>query len=248
MRGIQGLPESYDAERADFARLLEAIRLAGEAPLATMRELDWIEQYVSLPGLTPLHPAEEIYQDQAHLMNASHQGMTQYPREFARWLRLLADRPLKTYLEIGCFTGHTACLAAAYLRRFHPEIRIITIDIWPWFLFERDVRGILPVEYRLGKTSFDVRDEHFDAVFIDGDHSFEWAWADYRNVGRGAGICGIHDISGVDFLKNRSLGGVATVWDIIVRDESDPGVEFHEFCDHPAGDCFGIGVRIAPQK
>ena len=44
-----------------------------------MRELAWVEDYVSLAGLAPLHPADETYADQAHLMNGSHQGIGQYP-------------------------------------------------------------------------------------------------------------------------------------------------------------------------
>ena len=60
-----------------------------------------------------------------------------------------------------------------------------------------------------------MRNETFDAVFIDGDHTFEWAWADYQNAGRAARVCGLHDIASVHYLENYELGGVTAVWDVI---------------------------------
>ncbi len=235
--------QSYDAERADFERVLGAIRQFLGAPAEKLHDLEWVCQVVRSVGLAALHPPEEIYADEADLMNASHQGITQYPREFARWLVLLGGQPVRSYLEIGCYNGATACLAAAYLHRLNPGLRAVTADITPWFFFHPLVRDLIPLEYHAGKTSYDFRGESFDAVFIDGDHSFPWALADFRNAGEAARICGIHDVKSRFFLENEALGGVTAVWELLKRDAGGPGIEFIELFDHPA-EYFGIGVRF----
>jgi hypothetical protein len=235
--------EAYDAERIDFERVLRAIHRFREAPAASLHDLEWVYQVVCSVGLAILHPAEEIYAGEADLMNASHQGITQYPREFARWLVLLGSLQVRSYLEIGCYNGATACLAAAYLHRLNPGLRAVTVDVTPWFLFHPLVRDLIPLEYHPGKTSYDFAGEPFDAVFIDGDHSFPWALADFRNAGERARICGIHDVKSRFFLENEALGGVTAVWELLKRDAGGPGIEFIELFDHPT-EYFGIGVRI----
>lgn len=235
--------EQWNAERADFARVLAAIRTIQSAPPDALLDLAWIEDVICSVGLGILMPPEEIYADKGHLVNGSHQGVTQYPLEFARWLRLLADERPATYLEIGCYNGGTACLATAYLHRFNPQLRALTIDLTPWFLFHAEAAQLLPLEYQVGVNSYQLRDRTFDAVFIDGDHSFEWAWADYQNVGRNARVCGIHDVNNEWMFQNFSLGGCTATWRWLKETEGAPDIEFLEFFDHPADNIFGIGVR-----
>jgi len=235
--------EAYDADRADFERVLDAIRQFQTAPVAKLHDLEWVYQVVCSVGVSILFPPEEIYADEAPLMNASHQGITQYPREFARWLILLGESHVNSYLEIGCYNGATACLATSYLYRLNPTLRAMTADVAPWFLFYPLIQDLIPLEYHAGKTSFDFRRQPFDAVFIDAEHSFPWALADFRNVGEGASICGIHDVRSRYFLENEPLGGVTAVWELIKRDFCGPGIECIELVDHPA-EHFGIGVRI----
>jgi protein-L-isoaspartate O-methyltransferase len=239
--------EFYDAERADFELVLKAIGKVQRASDAAVRDLDWVHEWVCSVGLAPLHPAEEAYADKAELMNASHQGIVQYPIEFARWLRLLADHRIASYLEIGCANGATACLAAAYLHRLNPALRAITVDLMPLFIFHHLVRDLIPLEYRVGVTSYAFRDQPFDAVFIDADHSFYWAWADYQNVGRSARVCGMHDVKSVAYYESHQVGGVTAVWELIKREEGGEGIRFEEIAEHPA-DVFGIGVRLREGK
>ena len=235
--------EAYGVDRADFERVVDAIREFQTAPIAGLHDLEWVYGIVCSVGLAILFPAEEIYADEAHLMNASHQGITQYPREFARWLVLLGECNVSSYLEIGSYNGATACLATAYLCRLNPAVRAVTADITPWFFFHPLIQDLIPLEYCAGKTSYDFRGQTFDAVFIDGDHSFPWALADFRNIGENARICGIHDVKSRYFLENEPLGGVTAVWELIKRDCGSPSIEFIELFDHPA-EYFGIGVRI----
>jgi hypothetical protein len=235
--------ESYDADRADFERVLAAIRSFQGAPVANLHKLDWVYDVVCSVGLSALFPPEEVYADEAHLMNSSSQGITQYPREFARWLILLGQSPVNTYLEIGSYNGATACLATAYLHRLNPALRAITADVTPWFIFHPLVKSLIPLESHVGKTSYDFQAQPFDAVFIDADHSFQWALADFRNVGEGARICGMHDVRNLHYLENEPLGGVPAVWQLLKRDFGGPGIEYVELFDHP-DEKFGIGVRL----
>jgi hypothetical protein len=101
---------------------------------------------------------------------------------------------------------------------------------------------LLPLRYIVGKTSFEFSGQQFDAVFIDGDHTFEWAWADYQNVGRAARICGMHDINCAQY-RDLVFGGVCGAWEVIRRQEGD-GAEFQEFREHPSKDFMGFGVRL----
>ena len=235
--------EAYEIERADFARVVAGIRKIQAASLDELLSPDWLLDTIRAVGLVPIPDAELTYEGETDCMNSSQQGLIQLPREFARWLLLLAAHRPATYLEIGCFNGASASLAAAYLQRFHPDFRATPIDVWPAFVFFHEVRELVPLRYVVGKTSFDFAGENFDAVFIDGDHSFEWAWADFQNVGRAAKVCALHDVNNAPY-RDLALGGVCGVWEKIKRDEMSVGVEFTEIFEHPSREIMGIGVRI----
>lgn len=65
----------------------------------------------------------ENYEGEEAHINASQQGVIQYPREFARCLQLFAEQRPASYFEVGCYNGATASLATAYLQRFNPPSR-----------------------------------------------------------------------------------------------------------------------------
>ncbi len=235
--------EAYEIERADFARVVAGIRKIQAASPEALRSLEWLVQMIREVGLVPVPDAEITYEGETDWLNSSQQGLIQLPREYARWLLLLAELRPATYLEIGTFNGATASLAAAFLQRFNPAFSATTLDVWPAFVFYHEVRGLIPLRYVVGKTSFDFAAEKFDAVFIDGDHSFEWAWADYQNVGRAAKVCALHDVNNAPY-RDLAFGGVCGVWDLLKRDEAAPGITFTEIFEHPSREIMGIGVRI----
>ena len=235
--------DAYEIERADFARVVAGVRKMQAASLDELRSLDWLLDTIRAVGLVPIPDWESTYEGETDALNSSQQGLIQLPREFARWLLLLAEHRPATYLEIGSFNGASASLAAAYLQRFNPAFHATTIDVWPAFVFFHEVRNLIPLRYVVGKTSFDFSGEHFDAVFIDGDHSFEWAWADFQNVGRAAKVCALHDVNNAPY-RELAMGGVCGVWEKIKRDEMGLGVEFTEIFEHPSREIMGIGVRV----
>lgn len=235
--------ESYEQERADFARVVAGIRRIQAATEAQLASTDWLVDVIREVGLVPIPDAASTYEGEEDYLNGSQQGLIQIPREFARWLQLVAEHRPARYLEIGCFNGASASLAAAYLARFHPSFEAVTIDVWPGFVFCEEIRDLVPLRYEVPRTSFDLRGEKFDAVFIDGDHSFDWAWADYRNVGRAARVCGLHDVNNAPY-RQLPMGGVCGVWELLKRDESGAGVTFTEIFEHPSRELLGIGVRV----
>ena len=233
----------YGSERADFERVIGGMQAILAAEEDALLSFDWLVETIRQVGLVPIPDAAVTYEGEEEYINGTQQGLIQLPREFARWLLLLAEVRPVNYLEVGCFNGATASLAAAYLQRISPGSRVITCDVFPSFIFHSAVAGLVPLEYHVGKTSYDFLDEMFDAVFIDGDHSFEWAWADYQNVGRRARLCGLHDVNNGPY-RELHLGGVCGVWELIRREEGGPGVEFREFFEHPSREIMGIGVRL----
>lgn len=235
--------EAYDSERADFQRVLDAIAKVQAASHEQLRSLPWLIDVLREIGLVPIPDAAVTYEGEEEWINASQQGLIQLPREFARWLLLAAEQRPATYLEVGCFNGAAASVATAYLRRFNPELRATAIDLWPAFIFFCEVRSLLPLRYAVGKTSFDFVGERFDAVFIDGDHSFDWAWADYENVGRNAKVCAFHDVNNAPY-RELPMGGVCAVWERVKRHE--PAAAITEIFEHPSREIMGIGVRTAP--
>ena len=237
------LLEGYDIERADFEHVLDGIRKIQRATMEELQSLDWLVATIREVGLVPIPEAAATYEGEEDFINASQQGVIQLPREFARWLLLLAGHRPKTYLEIGCFNGGTASIAAAYLQRFNAEFRATTIDVWPGFIFHHLVRDLIPLRYAVCRTSFDFAGEAFDAVFIDGEHSFDWVWADYQNVGRAAKVCGLHDVNNAPY-RDGAMGAVCGAWELIKRDEQ-AGARFVEIFEHPSRDIMGIGVRIS---
>jgi hypothetical protein len=230
----------FAAERADFERVLGGIRSIQAASLDELKSVEWLVGMIREVGLVPIPEAAATYAGEDDFINGTQQGLIQIPREFARWLLLLAEHRPASYLEIGCFNGATASIAGAYLRRFVPNARIATCDVFPAFVFVEEARGLVPLEYHVGRTSHDLKAEPWEAVFIDGDHSFEWAWADYMNVGRAAKLCAMHDVNNAPY-REMHLGGVCAVWERIKATE---GGTIHELFEHPSAEIMGIGVRV----
>lgn len=226
----------------NFQKLIRGIDLIREAPMDELRNPDFMAAAVRGVGLQ--YDLRGSYGTDNAFMNYKADGLWQNPVQFANCLILLADQGITSFLEVGTSRGWTASFMTAYLLRFEPGLKSVTVDLNRRFDFFPRIRNKIPLEYRDGKTSDDLRGSQFDLAFIDADHSFEWVQRDYENVGRHAPCCMFHDIND-DFVSDKggNNGGVRRFWALLK--EREPDAVFHEFNQHSCGaNCMGIGVRV----
>ena len=156
------------------------------------------------------------------------EGILQIPKQLASVLIYLSDFVIDTYLEIGTFNGKSTLFITAYLTRFNPDLKTLTVDNAR--VFQNPYKH-LKITQLLG-TSDDLKDTPSDLCFIDGDHSLEWVKRDYENVGKSAKIRMFHDILETKSVNNNDMD-VKNFWQSIKRPLSK------EFTD---GGRLGIGI------
>lgn len=165
-------------------------------------------------------------------------GMLQCPEQLAPALIYLKNFKIKSFMEVGSFTGSTHAFICLYLSRFGLTDSI-TVDLN--MDFDPGIQDILrPVlSHRHVKgTSHSVKGVESDLCFIDADHSYEGVRLDYTNVGRYSKICMFHDIIDNYVLKERWDCGTKQFWNEIKL------TKFHkEFTAHAdKKEIMGIGV------
>ena len=226
----------------NFQKLIRGIDRIRQAPIEDLRDPDFVAAEVRAVGLQ--YDLRGSYGTDNAYMNYKADGLWQNPVQFASCLVLLGTQGITSFLEVGTSRGWTASFATAYLLRFEARLKAVTLDLNKRFDFYSRIRNRIPLEYRGRTTSEDLRGSHYDLVFIDADHSFEWVQRDYENVGQMAPCCMFHDIND-DFVSNKggNNGGVRRFWASLK--EREPEAEFHEFLQHSCGANFmGIGVRV----
>ena len=118
-------------------------------------------------------------------------GIYQTPGQIAPCISNLLKHEINSYLEIGIFQGGSYLLMSNFLKLKNPNVKCIGVDISKQYL-PKEVEPFIR-ELHIG-TSDDFKRQSFDLVFIDGEHSLEWAKRDWENVGQYAKIAMFHDI------------------------------------------------------
>lgn len=164
------------------------------------------------------------------------QGMWQYPEELADLCIYLASKNIKSFLNIGTFNGHTFNFISDYLNKYN-TVRCISIDPIEHTIYNRREEYTYTSE-----TSKDYKEQEFDLVFIDGDHSYRCVMEDYTYVGQFAKFCVFHDIDD-DFIRQDSKdGGVPRFWEDKKIDTPDKCIEF--IAENKPKNIMGIGVLL----
>jgi len=171
--------------------------------------------------------------------------MLQDRNEFMPFCELMQKENVNSYLEIGSFYGGSIEFAAAY---FPVGARIVSIDA----ILRDELRSSLSELKRVGYDMHLIIGNSaeesclakarelgpYDAIFIDGDHSFAGVSKDWENYGPLARIVGFHDVAS----DNPALmHGASALWNQI-----KPGYRHVEFISDAtrarADGGFGIGV------
>ncbi len=138
-------------------------------------------------------------------------GMWQSPDELADMIIFLQNKNIQSFLNIGTFNGITFNFVSDCLNQLR-KTKCVTLDAF-------DHNPVKNKNYRYEiATSDNWAGKDYDFVFIDGDHSYNWAKKDYENSGKLARICGFHDV--VDVLLSGFPpynGGVPRFWSEISK-------------------------------
>ena len=133
--------------------------------------------------------------------------MLQDLSEFDQFCKLLLAEKVRSYLEVGCWSGGTIQIIAANV--LSPGARIVAVDKPFKPTKEAHLRQTIN---DLTRKGFDARvfigdstdpkiiaaakeRGPYDAVFIDGDHRIEYVKQDWENYGTMGRVVGFHDIA-----------------------------------------------------
>ena len=156
-------------------------------------------------------------------------GIYQTPRQIAQCIKELLKHEINSYLEIGIFQGGSYLLMTNFLKLKNPNVKCIGVDISEQYLPQQ----VKPYIHNLHLgTSDDFKGQEFDLVFIDGEHSPEWAQRDWDNIGKSAKITMFHDI------VQPTYPGLIQFWNTLKE-----GKEYKEYCYQTTGkNVQGIGL------
>lgn len=149
----------------------------------------------------------------------------QEENEFNRFLEIVSQSTIKSFLEIGSRYGESLWRIA---EKCVPEAKIVSVDLgYCVDSGERSGKWLYKVFGDLAEKDYDpymiIGDSHdpnivekvkslgpYDLIFIDGDHSFEGVKKDWDNYGFMGKIVAFHDLT---------IGHIGALFESIPRDK-----------------------------
>jgi cephalosporin hydroxylase len=172
----------------------------------------------------------------------------QYPNQFSKYLSLLSKQKIQSYIEIGCRWGGTFVLTNEYLKIFNNVNKSVAIDIIDSpvlnYCITNNETQFIKINSQSQEFKTYINNNHFDLIFIDGDHSYNGVKHDYTISKNSGNIFVFHDI------VNDACPGVVEFWNELKNNEADTYnfFEFTEQYDDVWNDTYqkflGIGVAI----
>jgi cephalosporin hydroxylase len=242
-------------ETVEVANALKSIDRMKEIPLATLSDIDYLENFIISSGL---HASggdgsyDSIEYEWPRSLDAFvGKGLQiwQYPTQFSKYLVFLSQFHIKSHLEIGVAYGGAFVFSAEYLKRFNPSLTSYCIDVASSSVLVKCYSRKRDFSYITAKSSdlYQHIDSqtHFDLVFIDGDHSRDGVMRDFDLIKDKANIIAFHDI------VNFKTFGAIEAWDVVKNNYKNV-YDFFEFTDQyaeilnkqPGNRLFGIGVAV----
>jgi|APGre2960657404_1045060.scaffolds.fasta_scaffold03773_2 hypothetical protein len=171
---------------------------------------------------------EILHEMPAHLSEYFGKGLRfwQYPNQFAKLLKHIHGKPIKSYLEIGCRWGGTFVIINEVIKKTNKEVKSFAIDLIEASGIMNQYNEYWPFTYIQGNSMLFQSISHklpsqVDFVFIDGDHSYEGVKRDFENsLSLNPAYIMLHDINSV------ACPGVVHFWS-----EIKSKYKYHEFID-----------------
>jgi len=224
---------------------LDRIKLIREAEINQLKDSNFLEQLVIKLGFNT-----EILHEQPDIVKQNGGGLLiwQYPNQFSKYLCLLQRQNISSYIEIGCRWGGTFVLTNEYLKRFNTVNRSIAVDIIDSPVLRycnlNPETQFIKLNSQSNEFKYYITNNHFDLVFIDGDHSYNGVKNDYEISKNSGKIYVFHDI------VNDVCQGVVQFWNELKVNEKDI-YNFFEFTEqydevwnNTKQKFLGIGVAI----
>jgi cephalosporin hydroxylase len=171
----------------------------------------------------------------------------QYPNQFSKYLLFLQNYQITSYLEIGCRWGGSFIFTNEYLKHFN-TIRSVAIDYIDSpvkeYCQQNKETTFLQVNTRDQEFKDFIKQNNFDLVFIDGDHTYLGVKYDFETCQSAARIFVFHDI------VNMHCQGVVNFWNDLKEKEKGNFLffefteQYEEVINRKGETYLGIGVAI----
>ena len=183
-------------------RLCSGMRQLLVADCAQLVNQSFLEEQICAVGLADLKERSPgVYGPATLRCIVAEGGLAQQPEQLASALVHLSRLRIRSYLELGIFSGFTSTLISTYLRRFAPpssQFHGLAVDVTLQYL-SRETRALLhhnSVTAELRRRPLHLaaasRHEHLDLCFIDGDHHARGVLDDFIEFAPSCRLCMFH--------------------------------------------------------
>lgn len=211
-------------------RQLRVIKELLSASDNEISDYDWMYEKVVEYGIFCFN--QEHWHEADSRINWAVYGLQQIPKEFASFCNYISGLRIDSAAEVGVYRGRSTFFICAILARNNPGLRYRMIDIYDRIDdFDVFYEYLPQLEKCIPSSSDDYRDESYDFVFIDADHSYDSSINDYNNLGENANVivC-FHDIYAHEY-DNENGGTVRTWKEVMERTEGKEHLVFSEYPD-----------------
>lgn len=224
---------------------LSRIKFIRESNLEDLKDNNYLENLIIKLGFNT-----ELLREQPKIVKDNGGGLLiwQYPNQFSKYLCLLSQQKIESYIEIGCRWGGTFVLTNEYLKKFNNVNKSVAVDIIDspvsaYCELNKEAK-FLKLNSQSQGFKFFMNFAYFDLIFIDGDHNYDGVKNDYEITKNSGRIFVFHDI------VNAMCPGVVKLWNEIKNNENDKYI-FYEFIEQYEDvwndthqQFLGIGVAI----